>query len=228
MKYLTYTNFGCIDLCKNMIRSLTNCGVNTDVDVHVRCFDKESQIALIDFGVSNATLWRELGKELKEYQNWSFDPGSAFAKIVSWKWKIIREFYKEHKEIVFVDTDVVFVKHPEEDLRSYGKNICIQCDSPGSLYCTGFMYFKESPEADLIINACANNHCDDQIIFNRFVNELNLSSKIQLLSHEKYPNGHSYYKTNLDKSQALMIHNNHMLGKEAKIEKFEEIGRWYN
>lgn len=224
MKYFTYTNSGCIKLCLNMISSLEKQGVKTE-DIHVHCMDKNSLHIMKSAG-KNAYMWRELPEDLHEYQEWSFDPSSSFSKIVSWKWKIIRNFYSNNPEFVFVDSDIVFKKNIEEDLRSYGKNICIQCDTPGSKYCTGFMYFKQSPEATAIINACANNHMDDQIVFNRFVNELNIESKIQLLDQAKYPNGHVYYKTNIDKTLAYIIHNNHMIGKQTKIDAFVKEGNW--
>ena len=225
MKYFTYTNIGCIDLCRNMIASLQNQGVKTE-DIYVHCMDRKSLDIMLAEG-NQAYIWREMPEDLHEYQEWSFDPASSFSKIVSWKWKMIRHFYQQHKEFLFVDSDIVFKKNVEEDLRSYGKNICIQCDIPGSKYCTGFMYFKESPETAAIINACANNHMDDQLVFNKFVNDLNIESKIQLLDIHKYPNGHVFYKTTINKNAVYMIHNNHMIGKQNKIDSFVKYENWY-
>jgi hypothetical protein len=225
MKYLTYTNSGCIDLCRNMVTSLKQVGVDAK-NISIHCFDKISMKSLADLDCQLYT-WKELSDDLTDYQEWSFDPSSSFSKIVSWKWKIIKNFYNNNKEFIFTDTDIVYKKNVENDLKSYGKNICIQCDTPGSLYCTGFMYFKESPEATTIINSCANNHMDDQIIFNRNVNELGLRDKICLLPQDKYPNGHVFYKTEIDKSNIAIIHNNHMLGKENKINMFKKYGNWF-
>lgn len=224
MKYLTYTNTGCIDICRNMIASLEKCGVDRQ-NVHIHCLDKNS-LNILKQQNYNVYIWKELSSDLENYQEWSFDPSSQFSKIVSWKWKIIKNFYAKNKEFIFTDTDIFYIKNVEEDLKTYNKNICTQCDSPGSLYCTGFMYFKESLETDSIINSCANNHVDDQIIFNRFVYELNLKEKIQLLPLEKYPNGHIFYKTPIDKQNVMMIHNNHMLGIHNKVESFKNNGNW--
>lgn len=225
MKYLTYTNSGCVDLCKNMIHSLCKTGVAAS-QIYIHCFDDNSYSRLNDTGC-NVYTWKKLSEDLQGYQTWSFDESSSFSEIVSWKWKIIRRFYQEHGEFVFTDTDIVYKKNVEDDLLSYGKNICIQCDRPGSLYCTGFMYFSKSDESTSIINSCANNHMDDQIIFNRMVSDLNLSEKIQLLPIEKYPNGHVFYKTEINKENTHIIHNNHMIGLENKIAMFKQHGNWF-
>lgn len=229
MKYLTYTNDGCIDLCTNMIKSLLKVGVKIE-NIYVHCFTENAKKVLSEtFSGLNCYKWRDLDSEFHQYQDWSFDPASNFSQIVSWKWKIIKNFYKDHKEFCFVDTDIFFLQNPEADLKSYGKNICIQCDSPGTLYCTGFMYFSGPwSEVERIMNACANNHMDDQLIFNRMVGEIGIADKIQLLDNTKYPNGWVAYKADppADLSKAIMVHNNHMLGREAKVQKFKENRMW--
>lgn len=226
MNYLTYTNKGCIDICRNMILSLSqNCDVDTKNNVHVHCFDQESIDALKD--ISKVYQNYSLTGDLKDYQNWSFDPSSKFCQIVSWKWKIIKKFYDNNDEFIFTDTDVFYIKNCESHLRSYNKNIIIQTDTPGSKYCTGFMYFRQSEESKKIINACAMNHADDQLLFNRFVSELNLEKHIELLSSDLFPNGYYWYKTpNVDKSKAFLVHNNHMMGVQTKIDKFKENSMW--
>jgi hypothetical protein len=208
-----------------MIKSLAmNCGVDTKKRVHIHCFDKES----IDALQNVATVYQNysLGDDLKEYQNWSFDPSSNFSKIVSWKWKIIKSFYDKNPEFIFTDTDIFFIKNTEDYLRSCNKNIVIQTDTPGSKYCTGFMYFKHSDESKKIVNACAMNHADDQLLFNRFVGELKIESKIHLLSSDLFPNGYYWYKTDGDKSKAYLVHNNHMMGIETKISNFKNNNMW--
>ena len=225
MKYLTYTNYGCIDLCKNMIQSLIQNGGVSQEDIFVHCFDDKSLESLKH--LPGAYMWKRISSDLEEYKNWSFDPGSEFCSIVSWKWKIIREFYQRNKEFIFCDSDIFFIKNPEEDLKSYSKNICIQCDHPGSTYCTGFIYLNESPETSSVINHCANNHMDDQIVLNNLVNSnQTLRDKIQLLEINKYANGHHYYKQGFDRSGCIMVHNNHMVGKETKVNRFKDEKKW--
>ena len=163
MKYLTYTNFGCVKICHNMILSLIKSGINKS-DIFVECFDKKSVEYFTDIACVRNTY--TLDDSLSDYKNWSFDPTSEFSKIVSWKWKLLRRFWMEQKQFVFCDSDIVFLSNPEEDLNSYKKDFCIQCDVPGSLYCTGFMFFQNNETCNKITRSCANNHIDDQISLN--------------------------------------------------------------
>lgn len=226
MKYFTYTNIGCAKMCHNMILSLFKVGVNKS-DIFVECFDQESLDYFKD--IVNVRQTYKLDESLKEYKDWSFDNTSDFCKIVSWKWKLIRKFWLEHKEFVFSDSDIVFKSNVEENLKSYKKDFCIQCDSPGTLYCTGFMYFTDTSTCDDITRICGMNHTDDQLCLNNLMNyKKDMLSKVELLSTSLYPNGHFYYKNpTFDKSHALIIHNNHMLGLPVKIESFKKNGHWY-
>ena len=66
MKYFTYTNIGCIDLCRNMIASLEKQGVST-ADIYVHCMDKKSLDAMTAEG-KQAYIWREMPEDLHDYQ----------------------------------------------------------------------------------------------------------------------------------------------------------------
>lgn len=223
MNYLTYTNSGCIEICHNMIRSLLAVNVNRE-NIYVECLDKTSFDYFYNICRVGNTV--KLGPELSNYQNWSFDTSSEFCKIVSWKWKLIKKFYNTFGECVFVDSDIFIRKNVEEKLKSLNCHLAVQSDLPGSKYCTGFMYFRKNDTCDYLINACSMNHADDQIVFNRFAEEPKVSSNLLVLDSEEFPNGHVFYKTEYDKSKSFIVHNNHMVGIETKIQKFKENGMW--
>lgn len=236
MKYLTYTNVGCQEICENMIESLRAVHGFDDnkFEIHIEALDSDTYNT---FGFARPTSWvmRNTYKitetpDLKQYQNWSFDPSSNFAKIVSWKWKLIKKFYDEHGEFIFVDSDIFFRRNPEKILRSYSKPFCIQSDLPGSRYCTGFMYFAgKNPTCDYITKVCANNHMDDQLILNKILNEnTKILENVLILDPTLFPNGHVYYKTDIDKKIPYIVHNNHMVGLETKKETFLKHDMWRN
>lgn len=219
MKFLTQLNSGCIDICKNMLKSAQNVGLNID-DFVIACLDKNAYEQMKEY--SGAFLYKE--HEFTEYQDWSFDEQSAFRQIVKSKWKLISETYANYKNLCWVDTDIVFKTNPMEfiDNKEY---ILFQCDRPGSLICSGFMVFNDSPTCQSLVEECGTNELeDDQILINYVAAKY--AESCRLLPLEQFPNGHLYYARGM-KNDAVIVHNNHMVGIDTKINKFKEEGLWY-
>jgi hypothetical protein len=220
MKYVTFLNSGCIDICKNMIKSAENVGINSD-DFFIACLDKNAYEEFKNY--KNCFLWCD--QKIKEYQDWTFDPNSGFRSIVKNKWAIIKHVYEKHQRLCWVDTDIVFKKNPSDGLKNDEK-ILFQCDRPGSWICSGFMVFNNSIECQNLINECANNQTeDDQLLINH-IGLTKYHEHIALLSTEQFPNGHIYYNVGI-KDQAYIVHNNHMVGIQTKINKFKEENLWF-
>jgi len=220
MKYLTFLNSGCTDICKNMLLSAHRVGINVD-NFYIACMDSESYLNLKHY--KNCFLFDE--QKIMEYQNWSFDPYSGFRQIVKNKWKLIKKIYKNNKELCWVDTDIVFKKNPEEVI-SNNDRILFQCDLPGSLLCSGFMVFNNTTKCSELIDECGNNDIeDDQILINNIA-LTKYKNNIALLNQDYFPNGNIYYNQNR-KEHAYIIHNNHMIGIDTKISKFKEEGNWF-
>ena len=77
-----------------------------------------------------------------------------------------------------------------------------------------------------MIEECGLNETeDDQILINQIA-LTKYSTAVALLPMEYFPNGHLYYTIGM-KDKALMVHNNHMVGIETKINKFKQEGMWY-
>ena len=128
MKFVTFLNSGCLDICRNMLLSAEKVGINMD-DFYIACLDKNSYDNLRNY--TNSFIWIEvdhINETLREYQNWTFDSNSGFRNIVKYKWRIIHEMYKNHKELCWVDTDIVFKENPI-DLISGQDEILFQSDS---------------------------------------------------------------------------------------------------
>jgi hypothetical protein len=219
MKFVTFLNSGCLEICKNMLKSAELVGINLD-DFYIACLDNNSLEAFKEY--KNAYLY--INQELTEYQDWSFDESSNFRSIVQYKWKIIEEQYLKHKDLVWVDTDIVFKENPTEYLNSFDK-ICFQSDLPGSLVCTGFMKFVDSDLCRTLISLCASYEGqDDQLIFNHIIKDYII--ECELLNEDLFPNGNSYYKLG-KKSKAIIVHNNWMVGIDTKIQRFKDENLWF-
>lgn len=225
MKFLTFLNSGCIDICKNMLISAEKVGIDMN-DFYIACLDASSLEEMIRY--SNAFSWLDLKNEdilPSEYQNWTFDEKSGFRNVVKHKWKIIKEIYKKHKELCWVDTDIVFKENPIELIEGQ-EEILFQSDRPGSTLCSGFMVFNESPECGKLIKDCASNPDeDDQIIVNKIALD-KYYDYIALLNEDLFPNGHVYYNENR-KENAVIVHNNWMIGVDTKIQHFKDEKLWY-
>jgi len=224
MKYVTYLNSGCIDICENMLISAEKVGIKMD-DFFVACLDEESFQKFSH--LKNAFKYAD--EELTEYQDWTFDANSGFRKIHYYKWPIIQKVYEEYKELCWVDTDIVFLKDPSEYLSGH-KTFRAQNDSPGHRACGGFLVFNDSDITESLIEDMASNTTeDDQILLNHYI-EGAYKTNYKPLPIDLFPNGKTYYETG-DKDSlrenAYILHNNWMVGIETKMNKFKEEGYWY-
>lgn len=221
MKFLTFLNSGCLDICLNMLKSAQNVGIDTN-DFIIACMDNPVYENIKSAGYSGAFLYMD--NELKEYQDWTLKDKSGFRNIVKYKWRVIKDTYKKYPNLVWVDTDIVFRKNPKDFISGH-KYVLFQTDSPGYLICTGFMVFNETKECKKLIDECASyDSADDQII----MNELGMTKykdSIALLPKDLFPNGNVYYKQG-KKENAMIVHNNWMVGIQTKINKFKEENLW--
>jgi hypothetical protein len=203
-----------------MLISAERVGIDVN-DFYIACLDSNAYENLNEY--KNAFLYAD--QPVVEYQNWTFDENSGFRNIVKNKWSIIQKIYQEHKNLCWVDTDIVFVENPTEYISGH-EEVLFQGDSPGSTLCSGFMVFNESKECEQMINDCASSEGqDDQLIINDVaINKY--PENIAILSRDLFPNGYAYY-TEGKKENALIVHNNWMVGVDTKIEKFKEENLWY-
>lgn len=224
MKFLTFLNSGCINICKNMLISAEKVGIHMN-NFYIACLDESSFDSLSDY--SNAFLWENPQKEssASEYQNWTFEKNSGFRSVVRHKWKIIQETYKSSQELCWVDTDIVFKENPIELIEGQDE-ILFQSDKPGSTLCSGFMVFNSTSECEKMIRDCAMaDNEDDQLIVNKIALD-KYYDNIALLNEDLFPNGHVYYKENR-KENAVIVHNNWMIGIDTKIQHFKDEKLWY-
>jgi hypothetical protein len=203
-----------------MLISAEKVGINMD-DFYIACLDSNAYENLKEY--KNAFL--HIDQPITEYQDWTFDSQSGFRNIVKIKWSIIRKIYQENKNLCWVDTDIVFVENPIELIEGH-EEILFQSDSPGSTLCSGFMVFNDTEECESLVNECGSNEFeDDQLI----VNEIALKKyrdHIAILSPDLFPNGHVYYNED-KKENAVIVHNNWMVGVEIKMQKFKDENLWF-
>lgn len=208
-----------------MLISAERVGISMD-DFYISCLDKLSYDAFRPY--PNIFMWIDVGyinEKLSEYQNWTFDANSGFRNIVKYKWKIIENVYRQHKELCWVDTDIVFKKNPIKIIENKEK-ILFQSDRPGSTLCSGFMVFNSSSYSGNLIKECSSKFEEDDQLLVNYIALSKYYEQIEILDEALFPNGNVYYIQN-KKENAFIVHNNWMVGVTNKIEKFKEEGLWF-
>ena len=221
MIFLTMTNSGGVNICKNMLHSAKNIGLNLDNFI-IACLDVNAYDYMKEY--KGAFLYDKT--QSQDYQNHSFEETSSFRQIVKNKWPIIKQIYKKHKNLCWIDCDIVFKQNPLSILESLDR-MAFQSDHPGMSICSGFMVFNPQEICNNLIEECSKHENeDDQIILNKkLIREKKYWTKFKILEEELFPNGYTYYEKN-KKENAIIVHNNWVIGIEQKIKKFKEENLW--
>jgi hypothetical protein len=159
----------------------------------------------------------------------------GFRDITARKVKAIEIMLREGYFVFYLDTDIVLLDNP---VRHYftlpAAPVYMQSDTtnfnintPGE-HCTGVIFMSPSLKTADIMNKASNlilglppGKLDDQ-------NILNKTLKARTLDPKAYPNGHRYFK-HKDRcwNKPILIHNNYIIGLDAKIDRFKKHGLWY-
>jgi len=224
MKYLTYLNSGCKDICDNMILSAEKVGISKN-DFIIIAFDRP----IYDY-YSKKEFDVELFDDVPEqqYHNWTWDENSKFRALVKNKWVLIKKYFEKNKPLMWLDTDVVFLKNPSAFLEQM-KNPTFQIDFPVKCACTGLMYFPDCELSQKIIDDLgAQNTEDDQLVCNNYLEKNELKKQVDFFNLNYFPNGGYFFDakgTNID--TAIMLHCNYIVGLENKINRLKETKVWY-
>jgi hypothetical protein len=223
MKYVTFLNYGCVEICENMLISAQNAGILM-TDFYIGCIDEKSFEYMKKY--PNAFLFENQSNT--SYQNFSDNKNTDFSKITSYKFKIIKEIYKKHKNLCYVDTDVVFLKNPTGHLKNK-KLILFQNDEPGYSLCTGFIIFNNTKRCNDLLNDEELDELTEIYQDERAINLLcdkKYRDCIATIPKEKFPNGYNYFTKNIS-NEPYIIHNNFIVGIENKINRFKQNNLWF-
>lgn len=226
MRYLTFLNAGCIELCRNMLKSAQQVGIDVQRQFTIGCFDTKAYDTMRNMCTDVRMID---GNHPSEYQRWSAEDGGPFRNIVMHKWPFIGQVYAEDTDsssLVWVDTDVVFLRSIEA-FDGHAKTL-IQSDLPGNDLCSGFMIFNRTQETRDLIERCAGLHTSDQQMLNEvYVTVPRFKASIEILDRALFPNGHMYYQKRNRRPDAYIVHNNWMFGKEEKKKQFRKARLWF-
>ena len=245
MNYITFTNKGSLELCKNMLISARNVGIEKDITVYT--LDEFSNNELSKFEC-----------ELKPFKstvddNYHSYGSIEFKSLMTAKIKIILEELESRDSFVYTDCDVVFKHNPEEVFKiadkmtkeDYDINVFFASDSllfdkivPDNKICAGFMHIKNVEGTkdfftkiyELSTFAIEDGNPDscDQIIMRTVLsNNLMPNFNFGVYPLSFITNGHHYFSEKKTTGNECVIHCNFRMGTHDKINSMKETGIWY-
>jgi hypothetical protein len=228
MKFLTYTNNGCIEICKNLIASARLSGISDD-DFIVACIDK---FAFEDMSKFHKNSYLFIDQELTEYYDYSQSIEDKFRDLMWIKLNAIKENYDKYGEICYTDCDVIFKQDPRKSFNT--KKVLLQNEFPHATACAGFMVFNHDEYSNkflqIVIDSIeqfkTNTGTDQELINHLLINKIIPEDYYEYLDKDKFLNGMCFHDGR-SLEDAIIVHNNCLIGIDNKINRFKYCNLWY-
>jgi hypothetical protein len=204
------------------------------------CFHQFSPKLLKDLGLTELeTQYSEFGQE-------------RFIKLTTFKWDLILQSLKKHKEadsVVFSDLDVLWMNSFEpRQILNFQKTryvAAIQDDSPkgrgSNHFCTGIMIWSNSSKSHRILSQLFRSQYDsnasgrlipDEPIFNNFYQNTKDKSIFSTLDSYQFVIGHRFFHLNFpwifNFKDIVAFHANYVIGDRSKFRRLLVVQRRQN
>lgn len=238
---ITLANSGYLHFTRNCIQSLKNLGLDNIIVVY--CIDECSyrelkkeykNVRFLDHsrdGIDKLhTFPKRVTRMVRQKQT-----ETAFKNICFMKFDAIQCEFKESSYVLFVDSDVVFLKHDFlETIHTQinNKELLVQSDSDGvdkNTVCAGLMYIRKNIETKKFFNwntARLDENYELFISDQDYVQSNFKKLKNDFLSLEECPNGR-YFSKHKHKIDPSIVHYNWASKSYTKIESMKQDGVWY-
>lgn len=193
----------------------------------LQCVKNENLIA--DTTYINSNITKEANFGTKEF--------NIVTKI---KLKVILDILKKDYFVFYFDSDIVLLGNPIREYFNYQpKHIYMQSDNchfniPSTNYCAGIIFVVPCENTKKFFTFAINKlttilqtqNISDQEIINMMVK--NNNKNIGTLCPYDFPNGCRYfnYREKCSKNP-ILVHNNYIVGLDAKINRFKKHNLWF-
>jgi hypothetical protein len=182
--------------------------------------------------VQRSTL--DLGGELRSF-NWDED---KFKRIVSTRAHHIQQLLLAGKSVIYTDVDTVWRSSPLPYLTAVGGDkidLAVHVDAEtgqkfNPWFGTGFLAIASNSRTVRFMTELSRLLEKPQLFQNAFNELLHMTP---LLSHQplpllQFPSGDQYFDTKDEGKyeQAIVVHNNFVMGHDIKVERFQKRGLW--
>ncbi|XP_060597708.1 uncharacterized protein LOC132751545 [Ruditapes philippinarum] len=152
-----------------------------------------------------------------------------FSKLVSQRPTHILRHLTKGVNILYSDIDMVWIQNPFPYFTG-DFDMWLELDSNNN-YCTCFMAIKSNGNCLRLIKTWQNSlqleQEIDQVAFKKVVKSVTIN--ISILDNRTFPTGWQYFDKYTEKQQesAIVVHNNWIVGKTAKLERFKKYKLWF-
>ena len=152
---------------------------------------------------------------------------SSFNKLTSERPAHILRYLEMGYNVLYCDTDAIWIKDP---FPHFIGNFDIWAQMDMDDYSTGFQAIQSNTRTlqfiqDWKFYMSGRSDINDQDGYNALNNSM---VRIKKLDNTLFPSGHLYFTIFSDdqRSESVIVHNNYILGHDAKIQRFKKFGLW--
>lgn len=254
MDYVTFTNAGSLELCRNFLVSAINVGIDEN-NLIVYCLDKKTYDVLdSEFNCQLNMFGDEIEEEYSSYGT------DEFKIIMMKKLKIILEELKTKKSFIYSDSDIVFLKNPTDTIKEI-VNIISEDTNLNAIFatdaippqdelktiCAGFVYIRNIEGTQELFEKAwevcdqhmkdpsrhetdpYGDYCDQQVI-RSLLSVGAVPNFIYSTFHmELVKNGNQFFPDPGPgrSGNEFVVHANFRPGVERKIKDMKEQGVWF-
>ncbi len=140
--------------------------------------------------------------------------------------------------LLHTDVDITLFKNPFPYFKCSKCDIEVLEDGWSANLNAGFVYLRPTKATldvySLILNITSNPKYDDQVAFNAALKKYRKRINVKALNTRLFPCGLRYFENSerhfVDDmrpcTECVMVHNNWIVSKEAKVYRFKETGMW--
>jgi hypothetical protein len=208
----------------------------------VYSLDDEAQSKLSDAGI---LCFRYAADPGHKWSDWH-TPG--FSKITSFKYAVALDIFKANKNVLFVDSDIVFLRNPADYLQSVitqsSSHLVMQFESPKNVYNAGFWFATPTrPVIELFSQVWSAlqtvHYTSDQNTLNERLPQIHGITTYALdpdlfacgnrflVSEERRKTYIDTCGRPFDADSAYILHFNYVVGKEAKASAMKKHGAMF-
>lgn len=238
---ITLANSGYLHFTRNCIQSLKNLGLDNIIVVY--CVDEDcyselkkeyDNVELLTHSERNVGQLHTFPKRVRRMLR-NKQTESGFKNVTFLKFCAIEKSFKDSSYVLFVDSDVVFLKHDFlETIHTQinNKEFLVQSESDGvdqNTVCTGLMYIRKNIETKKFFNwntARLDENYELFISDQDYVQSNLKKLKNDFLSLEEFPNGR-YFSKHKNKIDPSIVHYNWASKSYNKIKSMKQDGVWY-
>jgi hypothetical protein len=239
MQFISVFNYGVIEMAKNHIKSLRECGITNHCSYVT---DEESLIELTALGYPVVYV-KESGTNKDNFNFGTTD----FNNMSFLRYFVINKLLEDKIDVWYLDVDTVVLKNLIPiylDLKKKNNyDTCFQTDL--NMPCTGCMLLFATKKTQNFVKTVIQhrtNQTNDQILVNAILKKFPDLIRYIQFSHFNFPNGVMFFGNDFvnvpeylvelkneymnSHKETCLVHANWMVGDETKKNAFKKYGLW--